>query len=167
MSEVNTLLMNGWRQNRQQLEALLTDVSTDGMTRQPHGVVNHPAWTIAHLIHYHPAILSLLRGEVVDDPATATDADLYDAGSTPVHDSSLYPDRQTLLERYCNHHEQVIELLAGVESATFDRPPGLPRWAEAFGTTDCALVYLMHVHEAMHIGQIMVWRRAMGWPPLE
>ena len=167
MSEVNILLMAGWRQNRQQLEALLANVSTEDMTRQPHGVVNHPAWTIGHLIHYHPAILALLRGEAVADPATTPNADLYDAGSVPVDDASLYPDQGTLLERYHSNHEQVKKLLNGIESATFDQPPGLPRWAKGFETTARTLVYLMHVHEALHIGQLMVWRRAMGWPPLE
>ena len=161
------LLSAGWQQNRQQLEALFRDIPDDAMTRQAAGAINHPAWTLAHLIHYHPAILSLLRGQPVSDPATARHTERYDAGSTPVDDPSQYPGRDALLTAYRANHDEARQLLETVSTDTLSQPPGLPRWAEGFETTARALVYLMHVHEALHIGQLMVWRRAMGWPPLE
>ncbi len=167
MSDVAELLIAGWLLNLKKAEELLADISADEMTRQPHGVVNHPAWTLAHLIHYHPAITSLARGQAVADPAAAPNANRYDAGSTPVDDPSLYLAKDALLARYRSGHAEVTKLLETAPPERLLQPPGLPRWEQAFTTTRHALVYLMHYHESLHIGQIMVWRRAMGRPPLE
>lgn len=160
-------MIAGWHLNLAKAEALLADIPPDQITRQSPEVVNHPAWTLAHLIHYHPAIISLARGEAVADPATAPHAERYDAGSTPVDDPSLYPAKDALLAQYRAGHEEVVKLLKTAPSGRLTQPPGLPRWEQAFGTTRHALVYLMHYHESLHLGQVMVWRRAMGRPALE
>ncbi len=155
------LLIAGWRQNESKVRELMADVSGDDMATQPEGVVNHPAWTLAHLIHYHPAILRLARGLPVDDPGLEPNAELYDEGSTPMPDLALYPTRNELLNFYVDGHARVEKALHQAPRSRFGQAPGLRRWGKGFGTTGNALVYLMLVHEAQHIGQLMVWRRAM------
>lgn len=160
------ILLAGWQKNLEQTEALLDGIASDQMTRQPAGAPNHPAWTIAHLLHYHPAILSLIDGKPVNDPAEHPDASRYDAGSTPVDEPQQYPSKDELIANYPAGHEQVTSQLRQVSEDQLDRAPGLPRWAKAFPSIAATLTYLMVVHEATHLGQIMTWRRAMGWPPL-
>lgn len=156
------LLLSGWRQNAAKVRELMGEVTADNMTMQPEGVVNHPAWTLAHLIHYHPAIFHLALGEAVEDPALEPNAAFYDEGSTPVADTSVYPTRNELLNHYLAGHVRIEKALAHAPESLFAKPPGLARWTKAFATTGDALVYLMLVHESQHVGQMMVWRRAMS-----
>lgn len=151
-----------WRFNLDQVESLLNDVPADRMTDQSGGVVNHPAWTLHHLNHYHPAILSLIHNQPVDDPARHPDAPRYDEGSVPVNDPAAYLAQAELLAAYRDGHQRVANALAAMEAAHLALPPQLPRWASAFGTTGRVLQYLMVIHESHHIGQIMAWRRAAG-----
>jgi len=161
------VLIGGWRDNLELAERLFRTISDEQMTAQPDGVVNHPAWTLAHLIHYYPAILSLAEGREILDPGKHPDAPRYDAGSAPVDDPSEYPSRSELLTRYRRGHEDVERALVGADLVLLERPPGLARWAQGFGSTARALGYLMVFHEADHLGQLAAWRRAMGWPPLD
>lgn len=167
MEQVAQMLAYGSALNLGKVEALMKDIAPDVMTHQPTGVMNHPAWTIAHLVHYHPAILCMLRGEVIADPGLHPDAPRFDAGSIPVDDVAACPTRDALLGQYRRGHQDAERLLQSVDGEVLQGKPGLPRWAKAFGTVEKALVYLMLYHESLHIGEIMVWRRAMGLPPLE
>ncbi|MFA9476991.1 DinB family protein [Phycisphaerales bacterium AB-hyl4] len=157
---IETLLL-GWRENGQLARQLLADIPDEAMTDQPGGVVNHPAWTLAHLNHYHTAILSLVRGEPVADPGEQPNAEHYDAGSTPVDDPARYPSKAELLAAYEQVHQEVEQLLQDAPPKRLTQPPGLERWAEGFGTTAKALSYLMIFHESVHLGQVMAWKRAM------
>jgi len=147
-------------------ERLLADIDRKRMSMQPAGVVNHPAWTLAHLIHYHPAILALIRGQAVPDPSMHPDARRFDAGSVPVDDPSLYPNKSQLLDRFRDGHRRIDAALRDAPEDRWSQPPDLARWAEGFGTTAHVLQYLMVHHEAEHLGQLAAWRRAMGFGPL-
>lgn len=164
---VVSVLLDGWQQNLAAMRRLWPTLPPDRITAQPQGVVNHPAWTVSHMNHYHPAILCMARGEPVSDPGLHSDAGRYDAGSTPVDDPGLYPTPQQLWQTYLAGHERIAVALAGAGDRLLNQPPGLPRWAASFATTATILSYLMVYHEATHIGQVMVWRRAMGMAPLE
>lgn len=161
MSLTHDLFIRGWQRVTDQAKSLLGDVPADQYVLQPNGVVNHPAWTLSHLIHYHPAILSLLRNEPVADPANAPKANLYDEGSTPQSDTTLYLPGDELLMAYCQGHDQILNALQQAPEDFFARKPGLDRWAKAFPTVADNLVYLMLLHESQHLGQVMAWRRAL------
>jgi len=160
------LLSCGWSANLELAERLLATIADERITTQPAGVVNHPAWTLAHLVHYHPAILALVDGRTVPDPASHPDADRFDAGSTPVDDPSQYPTKAALIRRYRHGHQRIETALGQAPTDRLNQPPGLTRWTEGFGTTARVLQYLMVFHEAEHLGQLVAWRRAMRLGPL-
>jgi uncharacterized damage-inducible protein DinB len=162
MNDLVNALLAGWQLNLDLAEALLQDIPADQATDQPGGVVNHPAWTLSHLNHYHPAILALIHNQPVEDPGRHPDAPKYDEGSTPVNDPALYPDWADLLATYRDGHERVADALSAMNPEHLARPPRLERWAAAFGATAGILQYLLIIHEAQHVGQLMVWRRAAG-----
>lgn len=147
-----------------QASSLLKVIKPEQMTKQIGGVVNHPAWTISHLIHYHPALLSLAKGQPIADPGNQPNADIYDAGSTPKDDPKLYKTKDQLIHDYTQGHRQLREALQKAPLEYFTQPPQLDRWAKLFKTTADALVYLMLLHESQHLGEVMVWRRAMNIP---
>lgn len=161
LSDTQNLFIRGWQRVGNQARALLEGVAADQFATQPGGVVNHPAWTLSHLIHYHPAILSLVQGRSVQDPATSPKADLYDEGSTPQPDASLYLQSDALMASYMEGHQTILIALQQAPASCFEQKPGLARWANVFPTTADTLVYLMLIHESQHLGQLMVWRRAM------
>lgn len=153
------LLIAGWQHNLDLAERLYADIPDHPMTSQPGGLPNHPAWTLAHLLHYHPAILALARGETVSDPGEHPDAHRYDAGSTPVDDPAAYPPKAELLDRYRRNHDAVAQALRDAPADRLDQQPGLARWVRTFPTTGAALQYLMVFHEAQHLGEVTAWRR--------
>jgi hypothetical protein len=167
MTTCPDILLAGWKRNLDKTMELLAGIPNGRAAEQPGGVINHPAWTLAHLNHYHPAILSLVAGEPVHDPGDHPDAPRFDAGSTPVADPDQYPALPTLIADYRNGHEQIDRAMRDMAPAQLQQPPGLARWVKPLATTAGALNYLMLYHESTHIGQIMVWRRAAGFAPCE
>lgn len=155
-------LLFGWRKTGDYSLRLLEAVPEDRLTYQPAGDVSHPAWIFCHLGLYHPAILSLARGDAVADPGKHPDAAKYDEGTTPVSDASRYPANRELLQRYRTAHEKIEQALQRSGDSVLLKPAGLPRWEKAFGTTSNALTYLMLYHESVHLGQISMWRRVQG-----
>src|SRR3954470_15675266 len=76
------------------LDTLLVGVSNDQMTMQAAGVVNHPAWTIGHLIYS----AQLLAGELGKSPWLPADWEWerkFGTGSTP--QATGYPPKKDLL----------------------------------------------------------------------
>lgn len=162
MHEIQQLLTYSWQRIGDQMLRLIQDIPPAIMTQQPAGLLNHPAWTTAHLCHYHPAIISLLQGKAVNDPAKAPDADRFDEGSTPVADAEAYPSHEQLIKQYTTGHAKILAALNETQATTLARPAGLERWARSFASTADVLHYLMIMHESQHAGQIMSWRRLQG-----
>lgn len=157
-------LASAWQLVQSQASRLAQGLDSGIVTQQPGGVVNHPAWTLSHLAHYHPAILSLLQGQPVKDPATQPGADRWDEGSTPHDNPSLYLPWKELVQQYTQGQQQIAQAISQTTAAILNQPPGLKRWAEAFVSSRDTLVYLMLLHESQHLGQFMAWRRAAGKP---
>lgn len=146
------LLRRGMHSNGGVAKRLFGLIPPERATEQPGGVTNHPAWTIAHLRLYHPAILALARGQSVCDP-----------GEHP--DPGAYPSWAQLVARFNEAHAQVHDALRRITCQTLARSPGLERWTEAFGDTAPTLQYLLVHHEAVHRGELTVWCRAAGLLP--
>jgi uncharacterized damage-inducible protein DinB len=162
MHEVQQLLIYSWQRTGEQMLRLIQDIPPAIITQQPAGLLNHPAWTVAHLCHYHPAIISLLQGKTVDDPAKAPNAERFDEGSVPVSDPDAYPSHEELMKQYTTGHAKVLAALNQTQDSILAKPAGLERWARSFASTADVLHYLMIMHESQHAGQIMSWRRLQG-----
>ena len=151
------LLLEGQVRNKEQVLSLLDSIP-DQITAQSNGIANHPAWIVSHLLHYHPAILQLIQGEVVIDPSTRSDAGIFDAGSKPVDKPELYPGRSELVSIYTDSHARIESALLAMPVEQLSATPGLDRWARAFGNVGSLLVYLLLLHESYHAGQLAVWK---------
>lgn len=162
MHDLPCLLHSSWQRIGQQMDRLMTGLPASCVVDQSHGVANHPAWTLSHLCHYHPAILSILTGQPVMDPALALKAELYDEGSTPVADAKAYLPWDELVDHYHSGHASIAQALTQTTPAILSGSPGLDRWNQAFANAADALMYLMVMHESQHAGQFMAWRRASG-----
>jgi hypothetical protein len=137
---------------------LVKDLSDDQMCAQPHGVVNHPAWSLGHLAVAadHAGTVLGLRAEL---PAGWEHT--FKTGGTPSPDKTLFPGKDEILRVLAEEHARVALALSTVDPAVLATPAHEKRRAH-FPTVGDFAIFLMTAHEMDHLGQIAAWRRAMG-----
>jgi hypothetical protein len=135
------------------------DVPQSRMLEQPGGLVNHPAWTLAHLGAAAGFLLTLLDDRSV--PTADAEFKQFGPGSTPSVVPSAFPPKQELLDRLVARHALVVAAVEQKHSEYFARPT--PEPLRAFAPTIGRIaVYLLAAHESYHLAQLMQWRRAAG-----
>ncbi|MCA9200109.1 MAG: DinB family protein, partial [Planctomycetales bacterium] len=87
-------VLHSYHLHLQHLNRLVADLTSEQMVAQPNGVLNHPAWTLGHLIHSCEAI----GGELGLQPWLPSEwHTLFGTGSVPAADVSKYADKHALL----------------------------------------------------------------------
>ncbi len=142
--------------------AMVDDLTPEQMAAQPHGVVNHPAWSLGHLVMTADGLAGLLglESEVADGWAS-----IFATGGTPSDDPSRYPSKEELLEALAAQHARNATAIERASPAWFDTPHPNERRRQRFPTLGDVAVFLMTSHEMLHLGQVAAWRRAMGLGP--
>ncbi len=125
--------------------------------------MNHPAWIAGHITLPHRRIATEL-GSPLEIPDGWVE--LFGRGSRPRPTPSLYPAKQVLIQAYLEGHKH---LAAAFSAATSDQLSATNvRWKPTMITTIGAMaVHAMTTHEALHLGQLSAWRRAMGMPAID
>jgi hypothetical protein len=145
------------------LRRLIEDVPDEMMTRQVGAVVNHPAWVIGHLTHSYEAI----GGELGITPWLPEDwRKKFGTGSTPVVEREIYRPKAELLNSLAKAQSRVFARLNAIgEQGLSESLPDV-RYREVFPTVGQAVLHVLTAHAALHVGQLTVWRRSVGLPPL-
>lgn len=157
-------IVYAWDNSMRYALSLLDDLTDAQMLIRPGSNMNHPAWILGHVCLYHPVIPTLLRGESFDDPA---DDPLFGfRGGGPLSDPNVYGNKETQIQRFVDGHETVAQSLLTATPTQLTRPPSLARWNESYPTVEFMLPDLLLHHESLHIGQLSIWRRAAGLPPV-
>lgn len=135
------------------------DIPESRMTEQPGTLVNHPAWSTAHLNAYAAVLLTLL-----DDPSVP-DADAEHAqfgyGSTPVANPAAYATKDVLLAQFTERHARIAAVVAEKHAEYFPRPAP-EKFQPHSPTIGHVAIILMTTHLGHHLGQLNQWRRAAG-----
>ncbi|QOI99395.1 MAG: DinB family protein [Phycisphaeraceae bacterium] len=142
-----------------QLREAYADIPDDRMADAFPGIVNHPAWTLTHLIAAAGGIAAVLG-----DPAPGSSPDelaRFGPGSKPVADRSAYEPKVALLERLASRHAHAARVVRERHAERFPLPPP-PPFTNFAPTAGNIASYLLACHEPYHLGQLMVWRRAAG-----
>mgnify|MGYP002624189015 CR=1 FL=1 len=124
-------------------------LSPNDMVTQPAGVVNHPAWTIGHLTH----TCEMLGGAIGVEPWLPGD-----------WGERFGTDRA--LGMLLDARGRVVEAVQRMDEASLDAPFPDAAYLDVFPTIRHALTQVLVGHMAFHVGQVSVWRRAMGLPPM-
>ncbi len=143
-------------------EFMVKDLEQDQMCTQPHGLVNHPAWTLGHLVVSGHEICELID-LAVDLPAGG--ADRIKAGSPPSSDSAKYLSKDELMEQHRAFHAQIGDALPNVADSMLARPNPNENMGKYFPTVGDQVIFMVTAHEMDHMGQLAAWRRAMGLRP--
>ena len=139
---------------------LVADIPDEHLAAQPAPGMNAPAWVLGHL-----AVAADYGLEVLGRPYTAPAAfhDLFGPGSEPTADRVLYPSRADLLAAYDAGHAAVTEAVPTADPARMAMPNDLGFLPE-LPTIGAVVSHLLTTHEAIHLGQLSAWRRAVGLP---
>ena len=130
--------------NLEHIKHLVADLSEDLTTQQPHGLLNHPRWTIGHLAF----------------------GSNYAAGFLGLQ-STVKPAWAELLAELAIQHKRVAAAIREAEPSLFKEECTDELLRDHFPTIGNFLGYIMTAHEGDHIGQLACWRRAMTLPPAE
>lgn len=145
---------------------LVEDVEPGQMTHIPsNGLVNHPAFTLGHLVSGSALLVEDLGG-VFKMPQGWDDLFLRKGPGDPRYpdpDASKYPSREDLIQELAHQHEEVKTRMRNVSQEDWAAPF---KWRfSSFMPTLFDMVAFMCInHEAMHLGQLAAWRREMGMP---
>lgn len=141
------------------LREQVADVTHLQMVAQPNGIVNHPAWTMGHLVHSCEEIGGVIG---VARWLPADWAKRFGTGSVPVADVGAYEGKEQLLEKLRDGQGRVTRAVEGLDEGRLEAPFPNPAYRVAFPTVRHALTQVLVAHVANHVGQVIVWRRAMG-----
>ncbi|MGP8215963.1 MAG: DinB family protein [Bacteroidia bacterium] len=152
--------------NLEYAKALVKDISEEQMTTMPViGLENHPAFTLGHLIS-GSALLAEDLGANFEMPANWADLFLRKGPGDPRKpdpDKSKYPPKHLLLNELESQHNKVKKLLSAIDENKLSEPF---KWRfNGYMPTLLDIIAFMCInHEAMHLGQLASWRRAMFLP---
>lgn len=150
--------------NLAHITALVGDLTDDQMVQQPHGLVNHPAWTLGHLALVSNALATVLG---LESTVPEEWRQLFRPAkqAPPGGDASAFPSRDRLLAELTGQHARVADALANADPQFLARAHPNEKMRKRFPTIGDFANYLASAHEANHIGQLAAWRRAMGVGP--
>lgn len=146
------------------LREQVADVAAIDMTAQPNGIMNHPAWVIGHLTH-----TCQLLGGVVGIPEWLPGdwAERYGTGSVPVSHVAMYETKDEALAILGDAQSRMTQAVERLDDSRLDQPFPDESYLDVFPTVRHALTQVLVGHTANHIGQVSVWRRAMGLPGMK
>jgi hypothetical protein len=161
MSELlKSALLTTWRRDVAYALRLVGDLSDEQMIAQPipGRVMNHPAWTLAHLTLYNEVIAKMLGRIAFEDPKEHP----FGMKSSPEGDAKLYPPKALAIESYERTHTAAERALVECDPSVLAEDAPLARWRPLHPKIADMTVMLMAKHETLHLGQLSAWRRAMG-----
>jgi hypothetical protein len=144
--------------------ALVHDLTSDQMTTIPAtGLENHPAFTLGHLVS-GSVLLAEDLGAVFEMPDNWANLFLRKGPGDPRKpdlDKGKYPPKHLLLRELENQHNKVNKLLNNLDNGKLSESFKW-RFSNYMPTLLDVIVFMCINHEAMHLGQLAAWRRAMG-----
>lgn len=145
---------------------LVADLSDEQMTAVPcTGFENHPAFTLGHLVTGSAMMIEDLGGEYKIPEGWNTLFLRTGPGDPrlPPADKNIYPAKSILLKELFIQHENVKSILTKTSQEKLSE--NIEWRFSSFMPTVMDLVTFMCInHEAMHLGQLSAWRRAMKLP---
>lgn len=148
-----------YRFNLDRARTLVRDLSDEQMVRQPHGVVNHPAWILGHLAAASNQLAKMLG---LESTFPAAWAETFRSGGVPSGNPADFPSKDALLAELAAQHKRVAGALTAADPAILEREHPNEGVRKRFPTVGDYAVFLISSHEGSHLGQITAWRRVMG-----
>ncbi|NQT14599.1 MAG: DinB family protein [Planctomycetes bacterium] len=154
-------ILNSLALNLDFVRRMVADLDEVQMVGQVGVVANHPAWTIGHVAHS----FELMGGELGMSAWLPEDwAKRFGTGTTPSCDPEAYPPKKDLLRALDEGQKRLVQRTSQMTVADLAQPLPAEGYRDRIPTVGHALLHILASHTAMHAGQLVVWRRAMGLP---
>jgi len=148
--------------NMDHCRRLLDGVPDQRMTGQPVAGMNHVAWIVGHLVHS----FEMIGGELQIKPWLPQGwATLFGTGNWPSPMGESYPSKTELVAALDDGQRRIVDALNAMTDKDLDGPLPDERHRHVFPTLGSAVLHILTVHAATHVGQLSAWRRAMGLSP--
>lgn len=148
------------------VNALVQDLTEEQMTFVPSkGLLNHPAFTIGHLITGCAMTTRTLGGvaAVPEGWVEIFQRKGPNDQTRPETDASKYPLKADLLTEFARQRDLVKASLLAVDEARLNEEVTW-RFTKYMPCRLDLVVFMCITHEQTHIGQLAAWRREMGLP---
>ena len=145
------------------LREQVADVDEADMVAQPNGITNHPMWVIGHIAF---ACQLLGRAIGLSHWLPRDWSNRFGTGSVPTSDITLYGSKEDVLAKLAEAQSRITEAVEQLDDSQLDQPFPVASYRPVFPTIRHALTQVLIGHTANHVGQLSVWRRAMGLPPM-
>ena len=159
-------ILHSYDFNLRYAKELVADIEEEMMTHSPvKGLENHPAFTLGHLISGAALTSKYLGGPYTMDPQWEALFRRKGPGDPrkPNPNAALYPSKAALLAALSHQHQLVEGLIRELHEARLQEAASW-RYEQYFPTLGELLHFMCITHEAMHLGQLAGWRRAMDLP---
>ena len=143
-------------------ELLVQDLTPEQMTEQPHGLINHPAWNLGHLVVSAHDTLRLVD---VDSKVPDGWEEKFLSSCPPDPDPAQNPSKDELLAEFRACHERTSQTFPEISPEAMAKTHPHEGTRKYFPTVGDHIIYMMTAHEMDHFGQVAAWRRAMGLKP--
>lgn len=141
---------------------LLADIEDCRMAERPMEL-NPPAWLLLHLATAADYAARLLGGSGVCPAKWSALADTKKPVSVNRAD---YPVKDELVSTYEKAYHNAADLLAKATPEQLAAPQELGFFEKELPTVADMAGFLLVAHQAIHLGQLSAWRRAIGGSPL-
>lgn len=128
---------------------------------QPHGQINHPAWTLGHLAVVMDRGCVLAGGAQILDESWAK---RFGQGSKPTANRADYPGRQQLLEKFNSQCQRLLAQLRSSPADVLTAENLFERARPRFPQSGQMLIHMLTAEPGYHLGQMTGWARAMNLP---
>lgn len=149
-------------QNLAYANRLVADLSEDQFVAQPvaNCTLNHPAFVIGHLAWVCDVGATLLGLPAVVPPAWK---DIFSMTAKPIPNRDAYSSNAELVKAFEDAHTRLTKAVFEAKPELLnDQPP--ERFRSRFQSIGEVILHMLTNHEAVHLGQLSAWRRAMGLP---
>jgi len=141
------------------LRELVADLSEQEMVAQPSRIMNHAAWTIGHLTYSCQAI----GGEIGLAPWLPDDwRARFGTGSVAMNDPSAYAPKSLAIVRLGEGQARITAAVLSLTDSQLSAPLPDERFRSVLPSVRHALTQVLVAHTALHVGQLILWRKALG-----
>jgi hypothetical protein len=160
------ILIRSYQFNLKYAYELVADIDDAMMCTSPgKGFENHPAFTLGHLVTAAALTVKYLGGPYKLQPGWEELFRRKGPGDSrlPELNFGQYPKKDILLAELTQQHQAVEEVITDLDENRFKEPAHW-RFDDHMPTLGDLLYFMCVSHEAMHLGQLAAWRRAMNLP---
>jgi hypothetical protein len=158
----NEAIAYALRTSKIMVHRFVDDLKPNEFEHQPMPGTNCAAWVIGHLIRTDRRTLRMLG--VTDLPAVDEGfEDRFGATRTAAAAQSGFGDPMELVRLFDTHRDRLIAAVLATDPAKFREETELKH--PLFADKGEAAAF-MGLHTAMHMGQITLIRRSLGYPPV-